>query len=339
MASATEKTAAQQAAAEAEEAERLAAEAAAEEPQVEEPEPETVAVDDERLGAGRDEDAQKLAKADAEARRQQNRDRRARAKFNKDRLYQENASLRQQVEQLAQQQSELYQRVTKNDGDTIESRLADVNQKLQTATVIQAKAARSTGATAEQDYIEATQIRDQLLEARQALTQAKNWQAQRAQQMQQAEPQNTTPVEVVRQARAFASENSSWYNPKGTNRESRIANLLSKQLDEEGGDPETPEYWVELRALCAANTTIGHLFEPDADADADAEAEPAARIKPNGGPRMSAGGREQPLKRGEVRVPPELKKNMMEAGQWDDPAVRNRVLKRYQDSLRSQRTQ
>src|ERR1035441_6812335 len=202
MVSATEKTAAQQAAAEAEEAERLAAEQQGE-PQVEEPEPETVALD-ERLGAGRDDDAEKLAKADAEARRQQNRDRRARAKFNKDRLYQENASLRQQVEQLAQQQSELYQRVTKNDGDTIESRLVDVNQKLQTATVIQAKAARSTGTTAEQDYIEATQIRDQLLEARQALTQAKNWQAQRAQQMQQAEPQNTTPVEVVRQARAFA---------------------------------------------------------------------------------------------------------------------------------------
>src|ERR1039458_3141654 len=147
MASATEKTAAQQAAAEAEEAERLAAEQQGE-PQVEEPEPETVAVDDERLGAGRDEDAQKLAKADAEARRQQNRDRRARAKFNKDRLYQENASLRLQIEQLAQQQSDLYQRVTKNDGDTIESRLVDVNQKLQTATVIQAKAARSTGATA-----------------------------------------------------------------------------------------------------------------------------------------------------------------------------------------------
>lgn len=53
--------------------------------------------------------------------------------------------------------------------------------------------------------------------------------------------------------------------------------------------------------------------------------------KRNGGPRFVSGGRERPLKKNEVYVSAERRKALEEAGVWDDPKIRNRYLKRYQD--------
>jgi len=308
------------------------------EPQVE-PGDETVAVEaegeDERLGAGRAEEeaAEKKQKA-AERRARKERQRLAR-----ERLQNENAQLRAQVAEHSQRLTELTNRVVKNDGDSIEQKLADVRQKLEMATTIQAKAARSQGPTAEQDYIEATKIRDQLLRAETALEQAKEWRAQNTER--QAPPQRqTVDAEVVRQAREFAAEND-WYAPQGApgrNRESEIADRISAALDLEGElPPKSPEYWEEFRKRCRANKAIGHLMpEAEDDSAAEDEDEPAPRTQSKG-PRMTAGGRERPLKRGEVYIPRELKENMQNAGIWDDPVRRDRVIKNYQAQQRAAR--
>lgn len=305
-----------------------------EEPQVEADEPVAVETqDDERLGAGREEEdlAEKKQKAaDRKARKERQR-------LARERLQNENASLRAQVAEHSQRLTELTNRVVKNDGESIENRLADVRQKLEMATTIQAKAARSQGATAEQDYIEATKIRDQLLRAETALEQAKDWQAQNARQQPQPQRQSV-PEAVVRQAREFAAEND-WYAPQGAagrNRESEIADRISAALDLEGEHaPASPEYWDEFRKRCRANKAIGHLMpETDDDVEVPDEEEPAPRSK---GPRMSVGGRERPLKKGETYIPRELKENMQNAGIWDDPVRRDRVIKNYQAQQRAAR--
>lgn len=63
----------------------------------------------------------------------------------------------------------------------------------------------------------------------------------------------------------------------------------------------------------------------------DDERDERPRKKTNGGPRFASGGRERPLKKGEVYVSAERRKALEEAGVWDDPKLRNRYLKRYQD--------
>lgn len=308
-----------------------------EEPQVEAEEPVAVETqEDERLGGGREEEDE----AEKKRKSAERRARKERQRLARERLQNENASLRAQVAEHTQRLTELTNRVVKNDGESIEAKLADVRQKLEMATTILAKAARSQGATAEQDYIEATKIRDQLLRAETALESAKEWRSQ--QREQPTERRQTVDPEVVRQAREFASEND-WYAPEGSpgrNRESEIADRISAALNVEGEHPpETKEYWDELRRRCRANKAIGHLMpeaEDDDTVELDTDDEPAPRAAPKG-PRMSAGGRERPLKRGEVYIPAALKENLINAGIWDDKARRDRVIKNYQAQQRAAR--
>ena len=336
MATATAKTAQQEDA--NDEAERQLAEGQQTEPQVDEDPEVAVEATDERLGGGRDEEADKAERA---AKAQERRARKERQRLARERLQNENTAYRTRVEQLERVVGELHGRVTKNDGDTIEARLNDVRQKIEQATVIQAKAARATGANAEQDYIEATRIRDQLLKAEATLEQAKAWQGQPREPERQAPQRVPVPAEIVRQAQAFASEND-WYAPQGApgrNRESEIADRISANLDAEGYDPKTAEYWSEFRARCKSNRSIGHLVADAEDDDTvtPEDDEPAPRPVQRSAPRMSAGGREAPLKRGQVQIPRALKESMEEAGIWDNPQARNRVIKNYQASLRAQR--
>jgi hypothetical protein len=312
---------------------------------------------DERLGGGREDATQARESTDPDSAHRPSRAalRRQAQRRYQQRLQRENEQLRGQVQQLAQGQYEIAQRVMGNEGATIDAQLADVDGKLQQATLIMSKAARSTAPTAEQDFAEAVTIRDQLLEARRNLYTAKQYREQQAQQQMQPQRQaQAQPEPWQRLAQAYAAENSDWFDPKLANEESRIAARISKAMDIEAEyDRNTPAYWTELDRRIHASPKLAHLFDDDDAApereDETAEVEeaapvrraaPAAPARPaNGGPKLTVGGRERPLKRGEVRVPRELKENMIEAGQWDDPKVRARVIARYQETIRQQRQQ
>jgi hypothetical protein len=308
---------------------------------------------DERLGGGREDATQARESTDPDSAHRPSRAalRRQAQRRYQQRLQRENEQLRGQVQQLAQGQYEIAQRVMGNEGATIDAQLADVDGKLQQATLIMSKAARSTAPTAEQDFAEAVTIRDQLFEARRNLAMAKQFREQ-PQPQRQAQPAPAAGPKQ-RYAQAFVNDHADWYDPKLSNPESKIAERLSSVLDAEGDyDPDTKEYWDELNRRVRAHPKLAHLFDdddPGTDPDETVQVEepapvrraaPAAPARPaNGGPKLTVGGRERPLKRGEVRVPRELKENMIEAGQWDDPKVRARVIARYQETIRQQRQQ
>jgi hypothetical protein len=324
------------------------------EPVVEESEAEVaVETGDERLGAGREPEArQEPADKDGEHKPSRAALRRQAQRRYQQRLQRENEELRTTVQQLARGQNEIYQRLSGNEGVTLDSQLAEVDGKLQQANAILGRTRNATTPTAEQDFVEALNIRDQLVEARRNLSMAKQYREQRAQQPQQVQPQQSTEVTPkVRHAASFIAENSDWYDPKMGNRESQLAERLSAVLDAEGDyDPNTKEYWTELNKRVHAHPQLAHLFEEGGADDDDAAETAQERRATNGngaaaaptrtgGPRLTVAGRERPLKRGEVKVPRELKENMIEAGQWDDPKIRARVIARYQESLRAQRQQ
>jgi hypothetical protein len=327
------------------------------EPIVEDAEPD-VAVDvgDQRLGSGRDDAAPADDKdtGGTEAQRvSRGKQRRMAQRRYQEQLRADNERLQAQVEQLSRGQQEIVARLSGTEGATLETQLADVDSKLQQATLIMSRAARSDAPTAEQDLAEAITIRDQLLEAKRNLTLARQYQHQRAQQpqreAQQAPPRGTAPKD--RYIARFVAENADWYDPRLGNRESKIADRISAMLDAEGEhDPNSKEYWDEFNRRVHDHPGLAHLFEgsgEDDDGD-DEDAPPPRRSAPpvnghtaapgraGGGPRLTVAGRERPLKRGEVRIPRELREGMEEAGIWSNKEARNRVIADYQRNLRSQ---
>ena len=103
------------------------------------------------------------------------------------------------------------------------------------------------------------------------------------------------------------------YDPNGANEDSAIVNAIDASMTRQGYDATTREYWEELTSRVAARVS------DDAPA-------PRRKAPPQGSTREHA----PPSTRKEVYVTPERKAAMIEAGVWDDPVARNRMLKAYQ---------
>jgi hypothetical protein len=109
-----------------------------------------------------------------------------------------------------------------------------------------------------------------------------------------------------------------WYDPRGGNEDSVITNAIDNRLVAEGYNPATVEYWEELTRRVSARINRGDEMEQ----------QPAPRKK---APPLGSGREHAPAStKREVYVTPERKQAMIEAGVWDDPVRRARMLKAYQ---------
>ena len=97
-----------------------------------------------------------------------------------------------------------------------------------------------------------------------------------------------------------------------------MVNAIDASMTNQGFDPTSRQYWEELTRRVAAR--VG-------DDDGGARgASTRRRAPPQGGTREYA----PTSTRKEIYVTPERKAAMIEAGVWDDPVARTRMLKAYQ---------
>lgn len=166
-------------------------------------------------------------------------------------------------------------------------------------------------------FAQATQLRDQIKarlgelkpaaasiqEAKQKLTQPQT------QPMQQANP----AAEYERQWMAA----NPWFNAQGDDERSTTAKLVHQQMIGEGYNPATQAHWPEL------SRRLKMLIEPD---------EKPAR-KPAQGQAPTGMGREQgtPATRAQIRLSAERVQAIKDAGYWDDPVERTKMIKAYQE--------
>jgi hypothetical protein len=154
-------------------------------------------------------------------------------------------------------------------------------------------------------------IRDEAIARQQELNNAKT--QYEAAKKQPAQPDPT----VVNYAAEWMKANP-WYDPQARDQDSQITKQIDSNLAAEGYDPRTREYWEEL------TDRVADVFR-----ETDEKAAPKAKKRkapPTGRTREHA-----PVStKKEVYVTPERKQAMIEAGVWDDPALRQRYLKAYQ---------
>ena len=221
-----------------------------------------------------------------------------------------------ELEFLRQQVSELTRRQASVEGHTIRTVAQNVDQQLaQTLGEIQQAErifAKATEAGNGEDAMAALQIRDEA-RARAAQLHGQREQFNRTSAQPQVDPA------VTRYSQAWLAANP-WYNPAGNDRDSATAKAVDAQLAREGKNPATREYWEEL------TNRLADAFGDD-EAPARAEAKPKRRAPPHGGTREHV----PPSTRKEIYVTPERKQAMIEAGAWDDPVMRQKMLKAYRD--------
>ena len=145
-----------------------------------------------------------------------------------------------------------------------------------------------------------------------------------------ASTQETAPAnpKLIRLANSWMERNS-WYDPESGDEDTQIAKVVDNRLVAEGWDPSTPDYWEELDNRLQKR--LPHRYTRSQD-------EHSSRRSPRsfvtGSSRESvgrAGGNEFVLEPEQVRA-------MKEAGFWDDPEKRNRMIKRYAQDARNRRS-
>lgn len=124
--------------------------------------------------------------------------------------------------------------------------------------------------------------------------------------------------QLVRQANKWMERNS-WYDPKGGDEDSQIAKVIDNRLAEEGYDPASSEYWEELDNRLQKR--LPHLYN-------QRSSEPT-RSRPRS--VVTGTGRETGRASGgnTFVLEPEQVRAMKDAGLWDDPEKRARMIKRY----------
>ena len=143
---------------------------------------------------------------------------------------------------------------------------------------------------------------------------------------QQAKSKESGPDPVVqKQAERWMAKND-WYDPEGTDPRSRMAKQIDAQLAKEGWNPATRDYWEELSS---------RLQEAESDAYTDSSDETPRKR----GPRSVVTGSERETGGGASRhtftLTVDQVRAMKDAGFWDDPKLKAKMIKRYAEQARN----
>lgn len=270
--------------------------------------------DDERLS----EELRAEDEALREAKRAERKQRKEKQRFARDKT-------REEMEFLKQQNNLLMQRLEAVENHTLSAQRGNLDFSYRQAI--------GTVQAAEQALAKAIEIGDgarvpELLRQRDHAM-AKAAEINRAKQGFEAPRQPQQAPEVNQLAQRWASENR-WFNPNGSDEDSLVAKAVDAALVTEGWSPGTERYWSELNRRLAQR--LPHRFADDEDSDYTSTQQGRRGPPVGGGRDLSAPGSKK------VYVSAERVQAMKDAGYWDDPVLRQRMLKRYAEVDREMKT-
>jgi len=277
--------------------------------------------EDERTASSADEDAGDANTDERDAIRERRRleklerkDRRDQA-IKRDKL--ELDFLRKRNDDLERRVTAQEQRAHQADLGTYDSQIASAAKEAEMAERVIAKAVEAGNG---KDVAQAMRYRDQAMQKVQQLQFAKQQAAQQRPSGQQLDDM------TMHYANEFIKANP-WYDSQGRDEDSAIVIAIDQSLAKDGYNPQTEEYWDELRKRAARR--LPEKFKPERQSN---ERDTREERTPRGGPAVGSGREYAPAStRKEIYLSPERKQALIEAGVWDDPVLRMKYAKRYSE--------
>jgi hypothetical protein len=256
---------------------------------------------------------------EAEAIREAKRDkRRARKEYHKKVAVEKDRTL----QFLERQNQELLERLAIVERKTQGSEIARINKAIedQEARILFAKQ-KIKEATETGNGEMLTNAQEMWFEARKNYEALDNLKKQSVAQPQHQTIQAPDPM-IQRYAGDWMSDNP-WYDPNGRDPDSKIALTIDNAMAEEGWNPKTQEYWEELDNRLAKY--LPHRYSGAVETSVN----PSTRR-----PRsvVTSSGRESAASSGgknSFTLTPDQVRAMKDAGMWDDPDKRAKMVRRY----------
>lgn len=223
--------------------------------------------------------------------------------------------LRKRNDDLERRVSVQEQRSHQVDLGSYDHAIAKASEEVDLAERVIAKAVEAGNGA---DVAQAMRYRDQAMQKAQQLQFAKQ---QAAQQRPQPQGQQIDDM-TMHYAKEFMTDNP-WYDSQGRDEDSAIVIAIDQALAKDGFNPQTEDYWNELRKRTARR--LPEKFKNQRQTSREERT-------PRGGPAVGSGREHAPTStRKEIYLSPERKQALIDAGVWDDPVLRMKYAKRYSE--------
>jgi len=262
---------------------------------------------------------------DAEAIREAKRDkRRARKEYHK----KVNVEKDHKLTYLERQNQELLERLAVVEKKTHGTEIARINKAIedQETRILYAKQKiKEATETGNGDLL--TSAQELWFEARKQYEALDNLKKNSVAPQQQRTIQAPDPT-VQRYANNWMSSNP-WYDPNGGDEDSAIALVVDQKMAGEGWDPKSQEYWEELDNRLAKY--LPHMYNNEVERVSPSTKRPRNIVTSSGRENVaSSGGRSNTF-----TLTPDQVRAMKDAGMWDDPDKRAKMIKRYAQDQRN----
>lgn len=250
--------------------------------------------------------------------------RRARRRAKKDLVRRTSEEKDQRLQMLQRQNNELMERLSVVERKTHSSDLARLDKAIEDEELRFRYAMQKVQqATTSGDGKAMAEAQEMWYETRRKIEALRNLK-QRASQVTQQQQGAANP-KVTRLANGWMERND-WYDPSANDEDTAIAKVIDRKLTEEGWDPASEDYWQELdRRL---QKRLPHRYT-DSNDDSPRRSRPRSVVTGSG--REFGGG----SSRSTFTLSAEQVRAIKEAGMWEDPQARARIIKRYAQEARS----
>lgn len=224
-------------------------------------------------------------------------------------LQRENEAFKRRLEQL--------ERSTKTEGlIRIDKHIEDAQTKLEYAKM---KIAEATQNQDGQGMVDAQELMHQ---ANDEIRKLANMRHQADQELKTQQNDEPNPV-VQRNAQDWMRRNS-WYNPGGNDTDTRVAKKMDELMAAQGWDPTDPDYWDELDSRLQKE--LPHRYNSGNDEDSRNVRRPRNVVGSSGREASAAYGGSN---RSQFVLSPDRVKAMKEAGAWDNPERKAKMIKQF----------
>lgn len=245
--------------------------------------------------------------------------RREERKLKKELAKQREASAKHKISALERRNEELARRLAAVESSAASFQFAQVDKAIEDeATRVEYAKMKLLQASQAGDAEGQVEYLEQLQESKQRLAQV---QAYKKQQLENAKrPKQNVPNPVTQEVQRNATEwlgKNKWYDPQARDTDSRIAKVIDQELAADGWDPADPEYWDELDNRLSARLPHRYAAKTGSTAKRGGPTASSRTANPTGKSANTV-----TLSRDRVQA-------IKDAGAWDDPVKRNKMIKAY----------
>lgn len=222
------------------------------------------------------------------------------------------SSLEKQNNELAKRLAQLESTATSFQISQADKYIEDASTRVEYAKLKMLEAARANDAESQIQWME------QFSEAKTQLQQANHYKSAQIEAVKR--PKQNVPTPVSKDVAKFAGnwmKKNAWYDPSAKDTDSRIAKVIDNELANEGWDPSDSDYWEELDNRLQER--LPHRYNKPG----------VVKQEKASGPTAGTRATPQAAKANTITLSRERVQAIKDAGAWDDPARRAKMIKAY----------